>query len=336
MYLGMVCSYTYDAGGNLTSKNYHDNADYDETSKKIILGEPTDTITYEYDSVWKDKLISYNGMQINYDALGNPLNYTASIFGAVDMNMNLEWTGRLLTAATAVDNTLRYEYSYDAAGLRTEKKIYVGEVISENNTDENGNGTTTERVIFVPLVKFEYIWSNDVPAGYRILFYEAEKDANGDPVLDNDGQIVTHIQEDSSLIINVIYNENGDALGVDCHAEISGEEESLTFLFVRDAQGNVMSISALEGGYFFNFAYDAFGNCVLGASGSEIDKIQQNVNNAKSKVEKVLYAIGGAIGAAVVAGLTFACVPNSYKGYIMDLETGLYYCQSRYYSPSWG
>lgn len=65
MNLGTVCSYTYDAGGNLTSKNYHDNAEYNETTHKIDLGESTQTIAYEYDSVWKDKLISYNGTQIS-------------------------------------------------------------------------------------------------------------------------------------------------------------------------------------------------------------------------------------------------------------------------------
>lgn len=336
MYLGTVCSYTYDAGGNLTSKNYHNNAEYDEANQKIILGEPTDAIVYEYDSVWKDKLISYNGMQINYDALGNPLNYTASVFGESDVNMNLEWTGRLLTAATAVDGSIRYEYSYDAAGLRTEKKIYKGETVSKEIVDESGNSTTTESTVLVPVVKFEYIWSNDVPAGYRILFYEPDKNENGEYIIDDNGQAAVHVNEKSSLIVNVIYNENGDALGVTCYTELSGEEQSQTFMFVKDAQGNIASISAFEGGYFFNFVYDAYGNCMIDASGPEIDKIQQNINNAKNNAEKVLYAIGGAIGIAVVAGITFACVPNAYKGYIMDLETGLYYCQSRYYSPSWG
>lgn len=336
MNLGMVCSYTYDAGGNLTSKNYHDNADYDENAKKIILGEPTDTITYEYDSVWKDMLISYNGMQINYDALGNPLNYTASIFGEADTNMNLEWTGRLLTAATKDDNTMRFEYSYDAEGLRTEKIIYTGETSSEESVDENGDTVTTEKHIFIPLLKFEYIWSDNVPAGYRILLYEAVKDENGNEVLDDNGNAVMQISNSQSIVINVIYNDNGESLGVNCHAKLDGKETSTSFLFIKDAQGNISSISALEGGYFFNFFYDAFGNMSLDITGTEIDKIQECINNANNCVEKIIYAIGGGLGAAIVTILTLACVPNAYKGYILDYETGLYYCQSRYYSPTWG
>ena len=56
----------------------------------------------------KINLWSYNGTQINYDALGNPLNYTANVFNSSEVNMNLEWDGRLLTAATAVDGSNRY------------------------------------------------------------------------------------------------------------------------------------------------------------------------------------------------------------------------------------
>lgn len=336
MNLGTVCSYTYDVGGNLTSKNYHDNAEYNETTCKIDLGEPTQTITYAYDSVWKDKLVSYNGTQINYDALGNPLNYTANVFNSSEVNMNLEWDGRLLTAATAVDGSARYEYSYDANGLRTEKTIFQGETVTKEVVDDKGNVTTEEEHVFIPLIKFEYIWSNNVPAGYRILLYQAVTDENGNDVLDSNGHVMVQTSDSQSIIVNVIYNENGEALGVNCHSESEGEMESLTFLFIKDAQGNIVSIEAFEGEYFFNFVYDAFGNVMLDISGAAIDRIQENINNSNCWIEKLLYAIGGALAIATATGITFACVPNAYKGYIYDLETGLYYCQSRYYSPEWG
>lgn len=321
MNFGTVCSYTYDAGGNLTSKNYHDNAEYDENTHKIKLGEPSQTITYEYDSVWKDKLVSYNGTQINYDALGNPLNYTANVFNTSEVNMDLEWDGRLLTAATAVDGSARYEYSYDANGLRTEKTIFQGTTITKDVIDEAGNVTPEDEHLFIPFMKFEYIWSNDVPAGYRILFYQVVTDESGNPVLDSNGQVMVQTSESQSIIANVIYNEAGETLGVNCHSESEGEEMSLTFLFVKDAQGNVVSIEAFEGEYNFNFVYDAFGNISLDISGAAIDRIKENINNADSLIEKLIYAIGGALGVAVVTGITFACVPNAYKGYIYDMET---------------
>lgn len=332
MNLGTVCSYTYDAGGNLTSKNYHDNAEFNETTCKIDLGEPTQTITYAYDSVWKDKLVSYNGTQINYDALGNPLNYTANVFNSSEVNMNLEWDGRLLTAATAVDGSNRYEYKYDANGLRTEKTLFESVSISEEQSD--GSIKTTD--VFVPKMKFEYIWSNETLSGYRITSYDIVTDDNGNNVLDDEGNIIIEINNDSTFIVNMLYNEDGEALGVNCHSELEGVNKSSTFLFVKDAQGNVVSISALEGGYFFNLSYDSFGNPSLEVTGSEIDKIQQSIADAKTQLEKILLQISGALGIALVTGITFMCVPTTYRGYMYDMETGLYYCQSRYYSPEWG
>lgn len=326
--LNTVCSYTYDTGGNITSKNYHDNAQFNDKTNTFELGEPTQTIKYEYDSVWKDKLISYNGTQIDYDAFGNPLKYTATSFNDRAINMDLEWNGRLLTSATAVDGSERYEYSYDAAGLRTEKTVFNGQTVSKEVIDESGNKTTVDEHIFLPQTKFEYIWSNNMPVGYKITLYESSTDENGNQT--------AQTNEKSSFIVNVMYNENGEALGVNCHSELEGEENSLTFLFVKDAQGNIVSISACEGEYFFDFVYDAFGNVKMDITGEAIDKIQETINSMDSEIEKLLYSLASGLGLAVVTGITFACVPNAYRGYIYDMETGLYYCQSRYYSPEWG
>lgn len=331
-FTGMAYAYAYDAGGNITVKKIYENPEFDETNNELDLGEVTDTITYEYDSVWKDKLISYAGKAINYDALGNPLNYTATTFNNQESDMALEWDGRLLVSATAVDGSNRYEYKYDANGLRTEKTLFESESISEEQSD--GSIKTTD--VFVPKMKFEYIWSNETLSGYRITSYDIVTDDNGNNVLDDEGNIVIEVNNDNTFIVNMLYNEDGEALGVNCHSELEGVNKSLTFLFVKDAQGNVVSISALEGGYFFNLSYDSFGNPSLEVTGSEIDKIQQSIADAKTQLEKILLQISGALGIALVTGITFMCVPTTYRGYMYDMETGLYYCQSRYYSPEWG
>ena len=331
-FTGMAYAYAYDAGGNITVKKIYENPEFDETNNEFDLGEVTDTITYEYDSVWKDKLISYAGKAINYDALGNPLNYAATTFNNQESDMALEWDGRLLVSATAVDGSNRYEYKYDANGLRTEKTLFENVRISEEQSD--GSIKTTD--VFVPKMKFEYIWSNETLSGYRITSYDIVTDDNGNNVLDDEGNIVIEVNNDNTFIVNMLYNEDGEALGVNCHSELEGVNKSLTFLFVKDAQGNVVSISALEGGYFFNLSYDSFGNPSLEVTGSEIDKIQQSIADAKTQLEKILLQISGALGIAVVTGITFMCVPTTYRGYMYDMETGLYYCQSRYYSPEWG
>ena len=59
--------YEYDYGGNIVYKQL-----YNYTSND--LGPLQDTITYTYDSTWKDKLISYDGVGISYDDIGNVTN----------------------------------------------------------------------------------------------------------------------------------------------------------------------------------------------------------------------------------------------------------------------
>ncbi len=105
--LDQTVVYTYDNGGNILTKAY-----YDYTTGE--LGTVTDTVTYTYDSVWKDKLLSYDGgTTITYDAIGNPLTYNGYTF---------TWQkGRQL--ATINGNGTAISYKYSADGLRTQKTV---------------------------------------------------------------------------------------------------------------------------------------------------------------------------------------------------------------------
>lgn len=101
--------YNYDVGGSLTSKVTYAFVDGDGT-----LGTPTGTIAYVYgDSTWKDKLTSYNGVTINYDAIGNPTS---------DGTWTYTWTqGRKLQQISKTGTTASYKYNSD--GVRTEKTV---------------------------------------------------------------------------------------------------------------------------------------------------------------------------------------------------------------------
>lgn len=158
---------------------------------------------------------------------------------------------------------------------------------SKSISEKQSDGSIKITDVFVPQIKFEYIWSNDTLSGYRITSYDIVTDDNGNDVIDDEGNIVTEINNDSIFVVNMLYNEDGEALGVNCHSELEGVNKSLTFLFVKDAQGNVVSISALEGGYFFNLSYDSFGNPSLEVTGSEVDKIQQSIADAKLGLKNI-------------------------------------------------
>lgn len=96
--------YSYDAGGNITSKK-----EYAYTTG--TLGMVLSTKSYAYDSVWKDKLVSYDGKAITYDTIGNPLTYDGYTFS---------WQkGRQL--ASIDGNGVSLDFKYNSDGLRTKK-----------------------------------------------------------------------------------------------------------------------------------------------------------------------------------------------------------------------
>ena len=99
--------YSYDTGGNITSAK-----EYAYTTG--TLGSVLSTKSYSYgDSNWKDKLTSYAGSTITYDAIGNPLSYRG---------MTFTWeAGRQLKTATKNGTTTTYKYN--SAGIRTSKTV---------------------------------------------------------------------------------------------------------------------------------------------------------------------------------------------------------------------
>ena len=88
----IISTMTYDNYGNILTKNGKE---------------------YTYDTVWKDKLISYDGSPIVYDDCGNPL----SLLGAT---LSWKWGKRL---ASFTNSTCSCSYDYDSYGIRISKAV---------------------------------------------------------------------------------------------------------------------------------------------------------------------------------------------------------------------
>jgi RHS repeat-associated protein len=132
--------YTYDVGGNITSKTI-----YAYTGG--VRGALEDTIVCGYTDAWKDKLTSYDGQSLSYDAIGNPTTYRD--------NLSFTWAnGREL--ATVINDGVNGSFTYNDSGIRTSKTYngvttsYLlngssivrqtqGESILDFFYDENGN-----------------------------------------------------------------------------------------------------------------------------------------------------------------------------------------------------
>lgn len=176
-------TYTYDVGGNIVSKK-----EYAYTTG--TLGTATNTINYTYDSVWKDKLTSYNGNGITYDAIGNPLSYDGNTFN---------WNGRILNGISNSTKTLTFKYNENS--LRTEKKVLEGSTTTTYNYIWNGeklvsqsDGTDT--------LYFFYNDSEYAPAGFvyngtNIYFYTKNLQGDVTGIVNANGAVVTSYIYDS-------------------------------------------------------------------------------------------------------------------------------------------
>ena len=76
-----------------------------------------------------------------------------------------------------------------------------------------------------------------------------------------------------------------------------------TYYFQRNLQGDVVAIYNKNGTLKAKYLYDAWGNCTISSETTDYDVANTN--------------------------------PIRYRGYYYDSDTGLYYCNARYYSPKW-
>lgn len=309
-----ICRYTYDGGGNITSKVYYGDAEYDEENDEFIYGEPTETINYSYESEtpWGDLLTNYNGVDIIYDEMGNPLNYQGINYIKETVDLKFEWDGRLLKTVTYPDDGdtpgQKYEYSYNADGLRTQKDRYLW----DNNTSDYRLYQTTE-----------YIWNGNVLEGYRLSYRSLDKDNDDITII----YIVLPLYDENQKMIGVAMKNFGQ--DYTSNAE-NGEN---VYYFEKDAQGNIISMfDPLNNNYSVEYYYTGYGMTQLSIPKEEARINSMPTGTFGESLAKALAAIGLAALYSVYKELN----PFMYRGYMYDGETGLYYNQSRYYSGEWG
>ena len=145
-----VCRvYSYDKAGNLLNKY-----EFPGTGPNVAhwmgtypyVGEIVSTYTYST-SAWGDLLTNYNGTTINYDAIGNPLNWNNILY--------MGWEGRNLVSLTEDMLNHGVFFEYNADGIRTKKTLadYDGTTTTHDyildgstilgETIKKGNTTTT-------------------------------------------------------------------------------------------------------------------------------------------------------------------------------------------------
>lgn len=204
---GKTIGYVYDLGGNLKEKcvySYLPGKSIEELSQT----QPEKTTVYGYDSQWKDLLVSYNGTEITYDGMGNPLQYHG---------MTLSWKNQNeLTNVVKGENIYTYRYNKD--GVRNRKYLADGTVMYQlqGNTvvgEQKVNNTTGAAVY-----ELEYLYDsvgNILSMIYNGVEYYYVKNLQGDIIGIIDGQgteVVTYRYDSWGKLLQIGGNQELGAM----------------------------------------------------------------------------------------------------------------------------
>ncbi|MCT8977624.1 DNRLRE domain-containing protein, partial [Clostridium sp. CX1] len=172
--------YLYDSGGNILQR----------IETPLSGTTSVTTGSYQYDSIWKDKLTHYNGKEITYDNVGNPLTYN---------NYSYTWEeGRRLKSIKG--NGYDISFKYNDSGIRIEKNV---------------NGVTTKYYLIGDKVSFEDNGSD------RIYYtYDSENDLismnlNGTEyyyIRNGQGDIIGLFDSNGTQVVTYLYDSWGRVL----------------------------------------------------------------------------------------------------------------------------
>ena len=325
---GEYNEYTYDNQGNVLTKTMYDNTAFSFSNGQIThpANYSYKVLSYTYDTSVYNKLTSYTLKQydhsansntevettlqtknLTYDALGNLNDYTAEIDGT-STNYDLCWAGDKLVLAAA--NNYGYSYQYDDSGRLIKK--------SKVDTD------------MIPEMEINYIWKGDLLDGYQINIYESFL----------------------TVTIKNLYDENNHLIGLNYHYAVfygQGDQSQMStedffpndsiIWFINDGQGNVIGMYNETGEISIGCSYNASGNGQY-----EVELTDNYMADLEAKYN-ALYPNDPA-RALLQLELERARVQTVYKalsnrlfeetGYrsmIYDSDTGLIFCEGRYYSP---
>ena len=105
-------------------------------------------------------------------------------------------------------------------------------------------------------------------------------------------------------LVEMTWGDNRMRFTYDAIGPATVEYNGTIYTYVKNAQGDVVSIVNYDGIEVMAYIYDAWGNQLSTYGSMEPTLGRKN--------------------------------PLRYRGYVYDTETGLYYLNSRYYNPTWG
>ena len=282
---------------------------YDARGNITAISDGTNTTSYIYDSL--DQLTRENNQ-----AAGKTWVYTYDHGGNILSKSEYAYTTGAL--GTALDTI---SYGYGDSTWKDLLTSYDGQALT---TDAIGNLTNDGT--------WSYTWQHG-----RQLAQMSRPDASGD-----------------TEMIRFRYDSSGHRIGKDSgvyHASYSGgeivyagETTRTSYSYLGDTLTQV-NIDAPTGSTSLHFTYDEIGPMSVTYAGAEYFYLKNAqgdvtglVNSSGTQVVAYTYDAWGnpLTTTGTMADTLGKLNPFLYRGYVYDAETGLYYLQSRYYSPETG
>ncbi|MBO5064690.1 MAG: AHH domain-containing protein [Clostridia bacterium] len=131
-------------------------------------------------------------------------------------------------------------------------------------------------------------------------------------VWDNDkllGYIVTNANGVTEHTVKMLFDNTNDSVGYELYS--AADNTTKSYFFLKNLQGDITNVFNENGADILQYAYDAWGNVTAIFDKSSYEEF---VESAEAAV----------------------FTPITYRGYMYDQYSGLYYLQSRYYNPTYG
>ena len=200
---GYTITYSYDDGGNMLEKKVYSYT----TATNVTNLTPIDTITYGYDSVWKDMMTSIDGEAITRDAIGNPTSYPGVsnyIYWSEGNKIeSISWPEDSYWAYVAFlynENGLRSEKNMYAAGVRAIKYFWIDNVLQSEYCEMDG---------------YEIIYCYDANGSLIGFTYETSTSRTFYRyVMNLQGDVIALLDESYNVVVKYTYDTWGKVLSV--------------------------------------------------------------------------------------------------------------------------
>ena len=329
--------YTYDKDNRLTKTTVGNvSADYTYDA----YGRMTGIVTKSGDSTVLNSTISYNSPS----SIATSTQVAAWNNGIDNYTYQYNRAGNI---SSYFDNGDEYIYTYDDFGrLQSVEDFEAGDL--HTYSYDSGGNLTTRRYIdyyhshegYQTLGSYTYgdsQWKDLLTAynGTPITY-----DAIGNPLTDGTwtytwqhGRQLVGMEKDGTSI-SYTYNADGK--------RISKTVDGITYNY--HYLGDQL-VEMTWGSNRMRFSYDAIGAMSVNYNGTDYFYLRNAQGDVTGLVDstgtKVVAYTYGPWGEAwgvsgTLASTLGAANPISYRGYVYDTETGLYYLNSRYYNPTWG